>query len=69
MTAAGSERWPPPPSGPGFGGSVWALVDRDDADGFAAEWLAGYVRAHPEPGSRAATLVTRPAGPAHPLGD
>ena len=55
--------------GAGFGGSVWALVDRDDADGFAAEWLARYVLAHPEPGGRAATLVTRPAGPAHPLGD
>lgn len=55
--------------GAGFGGSVWALVDRDGADSFAAEWLAGYVRAHPEPGSRAATLVTRPAGPAHALAD
>jgi galactokinase len=34
--------------GAGFGGSVWALVDRNDADAFGARWLDAYQRAcHP----------------------
>lgn len=48
--------------GAGFGGSVWALVSTDEADAFAAEWLAGYRARFPEL-SDASVLVTRP-GPA-----
>jgi galactokinase len=34
--------------GAGFGGSVWALVDRNEADAFGARWLEAYQRAcHP----------------------
>jgi galactokinase len=31
--------------GAGFGGSVWALVERERARGFAEEWVAGLGRA------------------------
>jgi galactokinase len=30
--------------GAGFGGSVWALVDREEAEAFATEWRAMYLR-------------------------
>ena len=30
--------------GAGFGGSVWALVDADESDRFAREWLSAYAR-------------------------
>lgn len=53
--------------GAGFGGSVWALVRRGDADGFAADWLAEYREAFPVEGDAAETLVTRPSEPAHRL--
>ena len=33
--------------GAGFGGSVWALVERDAAVAFAAEWLRAYGRHYP----------------------
>ncbi|MGE0816856.1 MAG: galactokinase family protein [Vicinamibacterales bacterium] len=33
--------------GAGFGGSVWALVDRGDAGHFARTWLDAYRRRHP----------------------
>jgi len=33
--------------GAGFGGSVWALVDRSDAVAFAQTWMAAYERRHP----------------------
>jgi len=54
--------------GAGFGGSVWALAERASADAFAEAWLAAYRARFPEPGQDAATLVTRPAGAAHPVG-
>lgn len=47
--------------GAGFGGSVWALVRRDDADAFLAQWQADYRRRFPA--ARAAFFLTRP-GPA-----
>jgi galactokinase len=34
--------------GAGFGGSVWALVDRGDAPTFARTWLDAYRRQHPD---------------------
>jgi galactokinase len=42
--------------GAGFGGSVWALVDADDATPFADRWLAVYRRASAA-GSRAQVFV------------
>lgn len=53
--------------GAGFGGSVWALVERDSADAFGADWLSAYRVRFPEAGADAAALVTRPSGPAHPV--
>jgi galactokinase len=32
--------------GAGFGGAVWALVASGDADAFAAEWGASYLKAY-----------------------
>jgi galactokinase len=50
--------------GAGFGGAVWAMVPRADADRFLAAWRADYERAFPMKRSRAKWSVTRPAGPA-----
>ncbi|HWJ56419.1 MAG TPA: hypothetical protein VNR90_09365, partial [Vicinamibacterales bacterium] len=35
--------------GAGFGGAVWALVDRDAADAFAAAWTPGAFVIRPGP--------------------
>ena len=34
--------------GAGFGGSVWALVEANDADTFAHDWLARYRSEFPD---------------------
>ena len=47
--------------GAGFGGSVWALVDRDRAPAFADDWLAAYRRRYPE--SNAVAFVAPPGPP------
>jgi galactokinase len=47
--------------GAGFGGSVWAVIGRDDAARFGKEWLADYVRAFPRAGARARQFVTLPS--------
>lgn len=52
--------------GAGWGGSVYAIVPRVDAEGFAAEWLAHYRRRVDAP-ERAGVLVTRPGPGAHRL--
>jgi galactokinase len=48
--------------GAGFGGSVWALVDRDEARAFGEEWLARYRSQFQHGGARATCFVTH-AGP------
>lgn len=48
--------------GAGYGGSVWALVDRADADGFAEAWLARYRRDFRQHADAASVLVTQPSG-------
>ena len=48
--------------GAGFGGSVWALVDRARADDFLRAWKDTYVRRFPEHGQTAKFFVTA-AGP------
>ena len=53
--------------GAGFGGSVWAMVNRDAA-GFARRWLAAYLRSCPDAGSRALAFVANPGPPVTKLG-
>ncbi|MBM4186857.1 MAG: galactokinase [Gemmatimonadetes bacterium] len=50
--------------GAGFGGSVWAIVDRGDAPRFRADWLARYRSGFPERRTGSAAVITRPAIPA-----
>ncbi len=45
--------------GAGFGGSVWAVARRSEADAFSARWLADYRRAYPA-ASHAEAFVMRP---------
>jgi galactokinase len=49
--------------GAGFGGSVWALVRRDDAQRFTECWHESYAVRFPEPAKRASFFTTG-AGPA-----
>jgi galactokinase len=49
--------------GAGFGGSVWALVRRDDAQRFTECWHESYAARFPEPAQRASFFTTA-AGPA-----
>jgi galactokinase len=49
--------------GAGFGGSVWALVRRDDAQRFTECWHESYASRFPEPATRASFFTTG-AGPA-----
>lgn len=51
--------------GAGFGGSVWAMVEAENADAFAAAWLDAYGRRFPEYDNAATWLVTRPGDGAH----
>jgi galactokinase len=50
--------------GAGFGGAVWAMVQRSEADRFMAAWRADYERAFPAKRARAKWARTNPAGPA-----
>ncbi|MDA8440300.1 MAG: galactokinase [Propionibacterium sp.] len=54
--------------GAGFGGSVWAVVPRADADGFARDWLEEYRQTFRTEGDAAETIVTRPSEAAHSVG-
>jgi galactokinase len=49
--------------GAGFGGSVWALIKRNQAEAFLDGWQRSYAREYPENQERAAFFIT-PAGPA-----
>ncbi|MGK2349221.1 galactokinase family protein [Actinomyces sp. W5033] len=53
--------------GAGWGGSVYSIVPRADAEAFAAQWLERYRAAFPEVGPRASGLVTRPGPSAERL--
>lgn len=44
--------------GAGFGGSVWALVPREEARGFTDRWLADYSKAFPATAERSIFLST-----------
>lgn len=54
--------------GGGFGGAVWAMVQRDDADRFLAVWRADYERAFPAKRARAKWALTRPGASARRVG-
>jgi galactokinase len=50
--------------GAGFGGAVWAMVKRVDADRFVKAWRTAYTRAFPARTGRARWIVTVPAAAA-----
>lgn len=49
------------PFGAGFGGSVWALLPRSDAEGFREAWLADYCAAFPQHEADAVAFLSAPA--------
>jgi galactokinase len=51
--------------GAGFGGSVWAMVNAEDAEQFEREWMAIYTRDFPARARQAQCFATRPAPGAH----
>lgn len=51
--------------GAGFGGSVWAMVRRVDAEAFATAWLNEYVGEYPSHRAAATVFVTDAAAGAH----
>ena len=53
--------------GAGFGGSVWALVERNAAEGFATSWRQEYLGAFPAREARAEVFVTSQAPGAGPI--
>ena len=48
--------------GAGFGGSCWAVVEKDRADAFADEWKALYLEAFPHVAKKC-LFFTMPPGP------
>jgi len=55
--------------GAGFGGSVWAMVEKDRAEAFADEWRQTYTRQFPEDAQRSEFFSTCPGRPAEVLQD
>lgn len=53
--------------GAGFGGAVWALVERGGTDDFVGAWRRAYGEAFPDRASRARFVATDAADPASPL--
>lgn len=53
--------------GAGFGGSVWAMVQKADADAFSKAWIDRYSRDYPEEAAKAVTVVTAPSAAATQL--
>ncbi|MEZ5332529.1 MAG: galactokinase family protein [Thermoanaerobaculia bacterium] len=53
--------------GAGFGGAVWALVQREEAPRFLAAWRGSYERRFPHRAEGARFLLTGAAAPAGPL--
>lgn len=47
--------------GAGFGGSVWAMVDREDAERFGQQWMEGYAALFPAAGRHARWFAGRPS--------
>ena len=53
--------------GAGFGGSVWAMVQVDEAERFLSRWRQQYVQVHPSASYRAQFFSTTPSAPAFEL--
>ncbi|HRP07447.1 MAG TPA: galactokinase family protein, partial [Gemmatimonadales bacterium] len=53
------------PFGAGFGGSVYAIVEREAADDFAARWMETYRHHFRDAGARSEVFRTDPADGAH----
>ncbi len=51
--------------GAGFGGSVWAMINKDKAEEFLAAWEQTYAKHFGEPAKRAEFFITEPGEPAH----
>lgn len=51
--------------GAGFGGSVWAMIEKTRAEEFRAAWTKTYAEHFGEPAQRAEFFITRPGEPAH----
>ncbi len=51
--------------GAGFGGSVWAMIDKDRAEQFRNAWRRTYKDHFPEHTEHAEFFITRPGEPAH----
>ena len=47
--------------GAGFGGSVYAVVKKSDADGFMSEWQRVYKNRFPQHGRTSEFFITRPS--------
>jgi galactokinase len=47
--------------GAGFGGSVWAMIAREDEERFAAQWREQYAHAFPTAAARAQFIVATPS--------
>lgn len=54
--------------GAGFGGSVWACVPKDSAEGFMSEWQARYLAAYPKAGKQSEFFIDSPGPGAFELG-
>ena len=53
--------------GAGFGGSVWSMVRRSDAESFLTAWSNNYVRLFPEHIANSEFFLTYPSNPARSL--
>lgn len=60
-TASAAGAWASTSFGAGFGGSVWAMVPRGDADAFTGEWMSRYRRRRPEEGALAQAVRVQPS--------
>jgi galactokinase len=54
--------------GAGFGGSVWAMVDQDAADGFAKRWMEGFGSRFPAAARHAQCFLSAPSNGAERIG-
>ena len=54
--------------GAGFGGAVWAMVNREQAESFREAWSRAYHKSFPQQANDAAFITTSPGPPATRLG-
>lgn len=54
--------------GAGFGGSVWAMVDQEDAEAFGRQWMEGFAGLFPAAARHARWFTDRPSAGAERIG-